>query len=63
MFLEVDLEYSKELCKLHIDYCLAADKTKTKREILTDYQLKIPDLNNVPIGKVKNSVPHLFDKK
>ena len=40
---EVDIEYTKELCKLHIDYPLAPDKIQIKREMLSDYQLKIAD--------------------
>ena len=38
--LEVDVEYSKELRELHIDYPLAPDKIEMKREMLCDYQLK-----------------------
>ena len=40
---EVDLEYPKELRELHNDYPLAPDKIEIKREMLTDYQLKIAD--------------------
>ena len=39
--LEVDLEYPKELQELHNDYPLAPDKTEIKREMFSDYQLKI----------------------
>ena len=38
--LEVDVEYSKKLRELHIDYPLAPDKIEIKREMLCDYQLK-----------------------
>ena len=38
--LEVDLEYPKELSKLHNDYPLAPDKVEIQREILSEYQLK-----------------------
>ena len=41
--LEVDLQYPKELRELHNDYPLAPDKVKIKRELLSDYQLKIAD--------------------
>ena len=34
-----------------------------KREMLSEYQLKIADLHNIPIGKVKKLVPNFFDKK
>ena len=33
--LELDLEYPKELHKLHNDYPLAPDKIKIKREMLS----------------------------
>ena len=62
-FLEVDLEYPKELWELHNDYPLAPDKMEIKREILYDYQLKIADLYNTPIGNFKKLVRHFFDKE
>ena len=52
--LEVDFEYPKELHKLYNDYTLAPDKIEIKREMLCQYQLKIADLYNIPIGSVKN---------
>ena len=58
--LEVDLEYPKELKN---DYPLAPDKIEVKREMLYDYQLKIADLYNTPIGNVKKLVPNFFDKE
>ena len=61
--LKVDLEYPKELQELHIDYPLAPDKMKIRREMLSEYQLKIADFYNIPIGKVKQLVPNLFDKE
>ena len=42
--LEVDLEYLKELRELHNDYPLAPDTIEIKREVLSEYQLKIPGL-------------------
>ena len=52
--IEVDLEYPKELRHLHNDYPLAWDKIEIKRGMLFEYQLKIADLYNFPIGNVKN---------
>ena len=46
--LEVDLGYPKELRELHNDYPLEPDKMEIKREMLSDYQLKIADLYNIP---------------
>ena len=54
--LAVDLEYPKDLRELHNDYHLASDKMQIKREMLYEYQLKIVDLNNIPIGNVKKLV-------
>ena len=52
--LEVDYEYPKELQELQNDYPLAPDKIEIKREMLSEYQLKIADLYNIPISNVKN---------
>ena len=57
--LEVDHEYSKELRKLHNDYSLAPDKIEIKREMMSEYQLKIANLYNIPTGIVKKLVPKL----
>ena len=61
--LQVHLEYPKELYKLHNDHPLALDKIEIKREMLSEYQLKISDLYNIPIGNVKKVVPNLFDEE
>ena len=52
--LEVDLEYTKVLHKLHNDYPLAPDKIEIKRETPSEYQLKIVDLYKIPASKVEN---------
>ena len=52
--LEVDLEYPKEFQELDNDYPLAPDEMEIKREILSEYQLKIADHYITPIGNVKN---------
>ena len=58
--LEVDFEYPKELEELHNDYPLAPGKIKIKKLILSDYQLKIADLYNIPIGSVKKLMSNFF---
>ena len=58
--LEAVLEYPKELRELHNDYPLAPDKTD---EMLSDYQLKIADPLDIPIGNAKKLVPNFFDKE
>ena len=61
--LEVDLEYPRELRELHNDYPLSPDKIEIKREMLSDYQVKIADLYNIPTGNAKKLVPNFFDKE
>ena len=51
--LEIDLEYPNQLRKLLNKYQLAQDKVDIKKEMLYDYQLKISDLNSIPIDNVK----------
>ena len=51
-FLEIDIEYRKELHELHNDYPLAPDKIEIKKEILPNYQLKIAEFYNIPTGNV-----------
>ena len=48
--IEVDFEYQKDLQELHNDYPLAPDKVEIKREMLSEYQLKVTGLYNIPIG-------------
>ena len=61
--LEVDLEYPKELRELHNDYPLAPDKIEIKREMLSNSQLRIADLYNIPTGNVKKLALNFFDKE
>ena len=61
--LEVGFKYPKELHELHNDYHLAPDKIEIKREMMSEYQLKIADLYNIPIGNVKKLVPNFFNKE
>lgn len=51
--LEVGLEYSKELHKLHNDYILVSDKLEIKQEMLSNYQLKTVDDFDISIVNVK----------
>ena len=60
--LEVGLQYSKELRKLHNYYLLVPDKIEIKRKMLCKCQIKIVDLYNIPIGNVKQLVPICFHK-
>ena len=42
--------------ELHNNYPLVLGKIEIKTEMLSEYQLRIVDLYNIPIGKVKKSV-------
>ena len=59
--LEGDLEYPKELRELHNDYPLAPDKIEMKGEMLPDYQLKIANLNNIPIVTDKEKYVRYYE--
>ena len=59
--LQVGLEYPEELKELDNDHPLAPDKLEIKRKMLSDYQLQIADLYNIPNGNVKKLVPNFFD--
>ena len=61
--LEDDLEYPKELRELQNDYPLAPNKIEIKREMLSEYQLKIADLYNILLVMLKKLVPNVFDKE
>ena len=60
--LEAHLEYSKELHEQHNYYNLLPDKLEIKREMLSDYKLKIADFN-ISTGKVKNQFLTSSSKK
>ena len=57
---KVDLEYSKELRELHNDYPLVPDKIEIKRKMLSEYELKITDLYDIPISSIKKISAWLF---
>ena len=61
--LKVDLEYPKELRELHNHYPLAPNKIEIIREVLSDYQLKMTDHYNIPIGTGKKLAPNFFNNK
>ena len=50
----INLQYPKELWELHNDCPVALDKIDIKRGMLSDYQLKIADHYNIPIGYLQN---------
>ena len=52
-----------KLRDLHNDEPLAPDKIEIRREKLSEYQPKIADLYNIPIGNVEKLVPNFFNKE
>ena len=61
-FLEVDLEYSDELHKLHDDYPLAQEKLAVSSDMLSEYCKKIADKYKIKVGDVKKLIPNLSNK-
>ena len=59
MFLELILNMTKS--SENFDYPFAPSKIEIKREMLSAYQLEIVDLQNIPIGNVKQLVPNFLD--
>ena len=53
-FLEVDLEYPKELHELHNDFPLAPEKLTVSSDMLSKYCKKIADEYEIKVGDVKN---------
>ena len=60
--LKVDLEHPEELCKLYIDYPFVPDKIEIKKEMLSNYHLKIADFYDIFIDNVRSLLPNFFDK-
>ena len=52
-FLEVDLEYPKELHELHNDYPLAPEKLAVINDMLSKYCKEIADKYDIKVGDVK----------
>ena len=60
--LEVDLEYPKELRKLHNDYRLAPEKLTVTNDLLSKYCKQIADKYEINVGDVKKLIPNLGNK-
>ena len=61
-FLEVDLEYPDELCELHNDYPLAAEKLAVSSDMLSKYCKKIADKYEIKLGDGKKLIPNLGNR-
>ena len=62
MFLKLILNIQKNEANYN-DFPVASDKIEIKREMLSECQLRIPDLFNITIGNFKKLVPNVFDKE
>ena len=60
--LEVDLEYPKELHKLHNDYPLAPEKLAVSNNMLSIYCKNIADKYDIKVDDVKKLIPNLGNK-
>ena len=60
---EVDFECIKELRELQKCYYLSPNKIERKRKILSEYQIKVADICNIPIGNVRNLVHNFLGKE
>ena len=61
-FLEVDLEYPKELHELHNDFPLAPEKLTVSNDMLSKHCKKIGDKYEIKVGDVKKLIPNLGNK-
>ena len=58
-FLEVDLEYPKELHELHNDFPLAPEKNAVSSDMLSKYCKKIADEYEIKVDHVKKLISNL----
>ena len=62
-FLEVDLDYPKELHDIHNDYSIAPGKIKPEDEMLSLYSFEIKNEYNIKTGGINKLPPNLMSKK
>ena len=54
---------SKRITRITPWLSFSSRYNKNQKRNAVEYQLKIADLCNIPIGKVKKLVPNFFDKE
>ena len=62
-FSKLILNILKKLLEVHNNYPLAPDEIETKKEMLSDYKIKIADHYDIPIGNAKKIVSNFSDQK
>ena len=60
---QVDFECIKELRELQKCCYLSPNKIERKRKMLSEYQIKVADICNIPIGNVRNLVHNFLGKE
>ena len=63
LLIEVDLEYPKELHKLHNSYPLAAERVCVNKDMLSEYCKTIATKYNISTGLVHKLIPTLSNKE
>ena len=61
-FLEVDIEYSDKLYKLHNDYALTPEKLAVFSDMLSKYCKNTTDKYEIKVGDAKKLIPNLGNK-
>ena len=62
-FLEVDLDYPKELHDIHNDYSIAPEKIKPEDEMLSPHSFEIKNEYDIKTGGIDKLPPNLMSKK
>ena len=63
LILEVNLKYQGELHDLHNDYCLAPEKMKVTKNMLSRYCKRIAEKLKISIGQINELIPTLKSKE
>ena len=63
LIVEVDLEYPKELHKLHNDYPVAPEQIQVNKDMLSEYCKQIAEKYNISTGLVAKLIPTLNKKE
>ena len=62
LYIQIDLEYPKELHELHNDCPLAPEKLAVSSDMLSTYCKDIANKYDIKVGDVKKLIPNLGNK-